>query len=139
MISIQSSDSQNGSSNEWIRPTTASYPRPASRNVMQIDHSSGITSILPESRTPSSDENTSKPSSFHNNHNNNVRQIQVLPYENKTTNKSNSSQSNQQRISNTEIFDSSSSEDCMMSASPPKRDISPAILTDKIHTGSDFR
>lgn len=135
MISMQSSDSQNGSSNEWIRPITASYPRPVSRNVMQIDHSSGMTSILPESRTPSSDENTSKPSSFNNT---NVRQIQVLPYENKTTNKSNSSQSSQQRIPNSDIVDSSS-EDCMMSASPPRRDISPAILTDKIHTGADFR
>lgn len=123
MISMQSSDSQNGSSNEWIRPNTA-FPRPASRNVMQIDHSNGITSILPDSATPSSDENT-KPS-----FDNNVRHIQVLPYQNKTN------KSTPQQRSNTA---ESSSEDCLMDVSPSRRDVSPAILTDTIMTGSEFR
>lgn len=135
MISIQSSDSQNGSTNEWIRPTT-SFPRPASRNVMQIDHSNGIQSILPDSSTPSSDENT-KPSSSSFDH---IRQIQVLPYQNNNKTNNNTTTTTTMAIQQrTNTGDESSSEDYLMSASPPRRDVSPAILTDTIMTGSEFR
>lgn len=63
--SAKFTDSQTSSNNEWIRPNNDNnhwkgYPRPASRNIMHIDHGSSIaTTALPESMTSSSDENKS--------------------------------------------------------------------------------
>lgn len=131
MILMQSSDSQNGGSNDWIRPNTDNWkqiPRPASRNVMHIDHGSAMMAILPESSTPSSDDNksTARP---------NVKQIQVLPYQDKRSRPA-TVIGTRPHTSNT---NDSSSEDYLSSASPPKRDVSPAILTNTINTGSEFR
>lgn len=129
IISRQSSDSQNGSANEWIRPNTnnwTGFPRPASRNVMQIDHGSGMMAVLPESSTPSSDEQKS----FSHGH---VKQIQVLPFHDK------SSRSAPVTISPQLNSNESSSEDYRSIATPPKHDVSPTILTNIINTGSEFR
>lgn len=93
---------------------------------MQIDHGSAMQ-ILPESQTSSSDGN--RPASY-----NSVKQIQVLPY--RKPSKSMSATPTSVKHSN---LVESSSEDRLSSASPPKRDIIPAILTDTIKTGSDFR
>lgn len=130
---MQSSDSQNGS--DWIRPNVGDnsnwkgfQPRPASRNVMHIDHGSAMTAILPESSsTPSSDDNKSSIRGGVN-----VKQIQVLPY---ADNHSRSATA----ISTRPNTNDSSSEDYRSSASPPKRDVSPAIITNTINTGSEFR
>lgn len=131
LISLQSSDSQNGSTtNDWIRPRADSWkglpPRPASRNVINIDHGSAMMAILPESSTPSSgdDQKMSSP--------NNVKQIQVLPYHEKSSRPATV-------IGTRRNSNGSSSEDYVSSASPPKHDVSPTILTNTITTGSEFR
>lgn len=128
IITMQSSDSHNDGNNDWIRPNVdnwKSYPRPTSRNVMQIDHSNGMVAVLPESSSPSSDDNKSISSP-------NVKQIQVLPYRDR--------QSRPATVIGTRLnTNDSSSEDYISSASPPKRDVSPAILTNTINTGSEFR
>lgn len=128
IITMQSNDSQNSGSNDWIRPNVDNwkgFPRPASRNVMQIDHGSAMVAVLPESSTPSSDDNksTSRP---------NVKKIQVLPYQDKPNRPATV-------IGTRPNTNDSSSEDYLSSASPPKRDVSPAILTSTINTGSEFR
>lgn len=84
-----------------------------------------MMAVLPDSSTPSSDDNKSSSRG-------NVKQIQVLPYQEK------SSRPSTVRNSRPTTNDSSS-EDYTSSASPPKRDASPAILTNTIKTGSEFR
>lgn len=137
LIHVQSSDSQNGSGSgsgsgsEWIRPNEDNWkpiPRIANRNVMQIDHGSGMMAVLPESSTPSSDENKT-PSS----HADNVKQIQVLPIQDKINSRPGTVIST--RLSTNDTI----SDDYTSTPSPPKRDVSPAILTNTIRTGSDFR
>lgn len=134
LIKVQSSDSQNGSGSDWIGPSAESwkgFPRPASRNVMQIDHGSGMVAVLPESSSsPSSDDNQ-KPSSARGNVN--VKQIQVLPVSDRV------SSSSRPVISTRPSTNDTSSDDYISTASPPKRDVSPAILTNTIKTGSEFR
>lgn len=129
IIPIQSSDSQNG--HDWIRPHIndgwKGYPRPTSRNVMHIDHGSAMTAILPESSTPSSGGADEIRSSRGH-----VKQIQVLPYQDKRNRPATV-------IGTRPNTNDSSSEDYLSSASPPKRDLSPAIITSTINTGSEFR
>lgn len=134
-IKIQSSDSPNGSngnSNDWIRPSSDSWkalpPRPASRNVINLDHGSAMMAVLPESLTPSSGDDqkstiTTQP---------NVKQIQVLPYQEKPNRPATV-------IGIRPHSNGSSSEDYVSSTSPPKHDVSPTILTNTITTGSEFR
>lgn len=142
LISMQSNDSLNGSSiannNEWIRPTNIDSwrrdlpPRPASRNVMSIDHGSAMMAILPDSSTPSSGDNQKPPACP------TVKQIQVLPYQENKSNRPMTaaiSRDDARRSSD----ESQTSENFATSASPPKHDISPTILTNTINTGSEFR
>lgn len=129
IIPIQSSDSQNGS-HDWIRPHINDgwkgyQQRPTSRNVMHIDHGSAMTAVL--SSTPSSGDDINRSSRGHH-----VKQIQVLPYQDKHSRPSTV-------IGTRPNTNDSSSEDYVRSASPPKRDVSPAIVTNQINTGSEFR
>lgn len=141
---MQSNDSLNGSSitnnNDWIRPNIDSWrreqpPRPASRNVMSIDHGSAMMAILPDSSTPSSGENNNqKPPACPS-----VKQIQVLPYqENTKPNRPMTAAIHRDdvRLNSNE---SHASENFAISSSPPKHDISPTIVTNTINTGSEFR
>lgn len=133
LIQVQSSDSQNGSSSEWIRPDSyKAFPRPASRNVIQIDHGSGILGVLPDSlSTPVSSDDQKPPSRG------NVTQIQVLPIQDRCSNNSGSRAGTV--ISTRPNTNDTSSDDYISSASPPKRDVNSAILTNTINTGSEFR
>lgn len=130
---MQSSGSQNNSSSEWIRPNADNlkgFSRPTSRNVMQIDHGSGMMTLLPESSsTPSTDDNMPPSSS----RGDNVKQIQVLPIHDKISSIPCTVISARLNTNNT------SSDDYISTASPPKRDVNPAILTNTINTGSEFR
>ncbi|XP_055314698.1 protein stum [Sitodiplosis mosellana] len=130
IIPIQSSDSQSNG-HDWIRPHIndgwKGYQRPTSRNVMHIDHGSAMTAVLPESSTPSSGGDDIRSASGHH-----VRQIQVLPYQDKNSRPATV-------IGTRPITNESSSEDYLSTASPPKRDVSPAIVTSTINTGSEFR
>lgn len=137
IIPIQSSDSQNG--HDWIRPHIndgwKGYQRPSSRNVMHIDHGSAMTAVLPESSTPSSGAGGSGGGIDDHRlsaRGGNVKQIQVLPYQDKRSRPSTV-------IGTRPHTNDSSSEDYLSSASPPKRDVSPAIVTSNINTGSEFR
>lgn len=130
--SLKFTDSQTSSNNEWIRPQVDNsnwkgFPRPASRNVMHIDHGSSIMStVLPESMTSSSDDNKSAPlytgSITSAKYRKNLKSAGVAvtsttPMRPPTT-------------------DGSSSDD-MNGA--PKSEPSPAIFTETINTGSEFR
>lgn len=129
LIKIQSSDSQNDSNNDWIRPNsnrTGIPPRPSSRNIINIDHGSAMVAVLPESSTPSSGDDQKLYSHP------NVNQIQVLPYQEKPNRPATV-------IGIRPHSNGSSSEDYISRASPPKNNISPTILTDTVTTGSEFR
>lgn len=121
-------DSQTSSNNEWIRPqhdnsNWEDFPRPASRNVMHIDHGSSI--VLRESITSSSDDNKSTPlhagrlasSKFRKNIRSAAAAMTSTPPMRPPT-------------------DGSSSDDF---AAGPKCEPSPAIFTEIINTGSEFR
>lgn len=134
-ISIHSNDSHKfsgdsqTSSSEWVRPNTDNwkgFPRPASRNIMHIDHGSAMLAILPDSTASSSDENKS---SLYGN----AKTIQVLPYRKNSTSATTVSSST--RLATNE----SSSEEYSGSISATNRDLSPAIFTETINTGSEFR
>lgn len=126
--SLKFTDSQTSSNNEWIRPHHDSsnwkgFPRPASRNVMHIDHGSSI--VLRESMTSSSDDNKSTPlhpgrlapSIFRKNIKSAAATMTSTPPMRPTT-------------------DGSSSDDF---TAEPKCEPSPAIFTEVINTGSEFR
>lgn len=133
LISLNSSDSpiESTVTNDWIRPSSDSWkalpPRPASRNVINIDHSSAMMAVLPESSTEPSSGDDQKPATPQN-----VKQIQVLPYQEKTNRPATV-------IGTRRPSNGSSSEDYISSASPPKHDINPTIITNTITTGSEFR
>lgn len=101
---------------------------------MHIDHGSGMTAVLPESSTPSSgggaigggSDDIRSPRAHH------IQQIQVLPYQDKHSRPATV-------IGTRPTMLDSSSEDYLSTASPPKRDASPAIVTNTINTGSEFR
>lgn len=122
-----SNDSHSEYNSDWIRPNIDKwngFPEHKCRNITHIDHGNAINTLLPES-TSSSDEN--KPPSRGN-----VKQIQVLPYK-----------SNENRLSpitHTQPHSIESSYDkTRCRASPSKRDVSPAILTDTIKIGAENR
>lgn len=131
-------DSQTSSTNEWIRPHIDSsnwkgFPRPASRNVMHIDHGSSMMNIiLPDSITSSSYDNKSTPI-YAGSHTTSSKSIQVLPFRKNIKSAAAATTSNAAIRPPT---DGSLSDDF---SDAPKRDASPAIFTEIITTGSEFR
>lgn len=129
--SLKFTDSQTSSTNEWIRPhidnvNWKGFPRPVSRNVMHIDHGSSIMStVLPESMTSSSDDNKSTP----------LYGASLVSAKLRKNIKSAAAAT----TSTTQMrppTDGSSSDDFN---GTPKCEPTPAIFTEIINTGSEFR
>lgn len=117
-------------SNDWIKTKAddfKGFPRPVSRNVVNINHGSAMVAILPDS-TSSSDEKTSY---------DNVNKIQVLPFSPPKNLRSSSAVTSTASVKfgNNEL----PSDEFNSNLSSQKRDLSPAILTETINTGSEYR
>lgn len=118
-------------SSDWIKTKQLDdfkdFPRPVSRNVTNISHGSAMVAILPDS-TSSSDEKTSY---------DNVNKIQVLPFSPPKNLRSSSAVTStaSTKFGNNEL----PSDEFNSNLSSQKRDLSPAILTETINTGSEYR
>lgn len=119
------------SNNDWNKPKPSefkNFPIPVSRNVMNINHGSAMVAILQDSHSSSSDEKTTHE---------NVNRIQVLPFSPPKNLRSGSAvpSSISTKFSSNEL----PSEEFNSNLSNQKRDLSPAILTETINIGSEFR
>lgn len=128
-INRQSSSSDSRDSNEWHRPT-----RPASKNVVEVSHvGDAMVAVIQDSTSSSSEEQSPNvPRSA------TVRKIQqVLPYEQRRH-----SQpliiTKPISVSSTSATMSAESESELVMATKT-RDLSPAIVTQTVQTGSAYR
>lgn len=128
-INRQSSSSDSRDSSEWHRPT-----RPASKNVVEISHvGDAMVAVIQDSTTSSSEDQSPKISRSAT-----TQAIQeVLPYEQRrhsqplVITKSIS-------VSSTSATMSAESESELLLATKT-RDLSPAIITQTVQTGSAYR
>lgn len=124
-----SSDSRDSQSNEWHRPT-----RSASKNVVEIDHvGEAMVAVIQDSTASSSEDHSPKLSRSAT-----VQAIQeVLPYEQRRH-----SQpviiTKPISVSSTSATMSAESESELVMATKT-RDLSPAIITQTVQTGSAYR
>lgn len=120
------------SSTDWIRPSADTWPdapRPASRNIMNIDHGSAIT-VLPGSGSRSSSTGNCSTPLYSNP---TPKPIQVLPSRVKSA--APRASSAMRSPANVSSYDDLYGE----SVEPPRVEPTTPIFRDTIPTGSDFR